>query len=91
MYVGNIKRGQENCFGVSVKNSNTDTMTRVIVVIVAVGSLIITDKWRAFEKALSEIRVTNHLSVNYSLNFVDLVNLIVHTYNIKGLLSRSII
>lgn len=91
MYVGNIKRGQENCFGVSVKNSNTDTMTRVIVVIVAVGSLIITDKWRAFEKALSEIRVMNHLSVNYSLNFVDLVNLIVHTKNIEGLWSRSII
>jgi hypothetical protein len=51
LYVGEIERGSRKCFVVFVANRNAETMTRVITKNVPPGSNIITDKWRAHEKA----------------------------------------
>lgn len=88
-YVGGIERGTRNCFIVPVPNRNAQTMVSVISSYVNDGSLIITDKWRAYTRALSEMPQMKHSSVNYSLNFVDPDNPMIHTQNIEGLWSRS--
>jgi transposase-like protein len=88
-YVGGIERSSRKCFIVPVENRNAVTMIRIIQDYVNPGSIIITDKWRAYQRALSELENFEHLSINHSLNFVDPNDPLVHTQNVEGLWSRS--
>jgi hypothetical protein len=46
-------------------------MIRIIQDYVNPESIIITDKWRAYQRALSELENFEHLFINHLFNFVD--------------------
>ncbi len=64
-------------------------MAQVILNNVAPGTMIITDEWRAYKRALREIDGYQHRAVNHTLNFVDPVDINIHTQNIEGFWSLS--
>lgn len=88
-YVGGVERGSKNCFIVGVENRNTATMVRVISENVLPGTKVITDNWRAYGRALSEIGSMEHNTINHSICFVDPLNPEVHTQTIESLWSQT--
>jgi hypothetical protein len=60
-------------------------MIRIIQDYVNPESIIITDKWRAYQRALSELENFKHLLINHLFNFVDPNDPLVHTQNVEGL------
>lgn len=68
--VGDIQRGTTNFFLVAVEDRTSETLTRIIKEYVKPGSTIYTDFWKAYDKLFEEHY--DHLTVNHSLNFVDL-------------------
>ena len=88
-YVGGIERGSRNCFIVPVETRNAVNIAAVIAANVRVGTLIITDQWRAYGRALHDLGGYEHETINLSIQFVDPFNNQIHTQNIEGLWSRS--
>ena len=88
-YIGAIERGTRKICIIPVNNRNAETITTIIRENILPGTLIITDKWRAYNAALQNLDVYEHESVNHSLYFVDPNNSEVHTQNIEGLWSIS--
>jgi transposase-like protein len=88
-YVGGVERGTKRAFLVPVVNRSALTMTHVILNNVAPGTIIITDEWRAYRRAMREIEGYQHRTVNHSFNFVDPVDVDIHTQNIEGFWSLS--
>ena len=88
-YVGGIERGTRNCFIVPVPNRKSETMKQILETFILPGSIVITDCWRAYGKAISEMDSDLvHSTINHSLNFVDPNDPQIHTQNIEGLWSR---
>jgi len=79
---GGIERNVNKCFIVPVSNRSTETLLPIIKQFVAPGSIIYTDKWRAYDILSNENY--RHFSVNHSSNFVD-PQTGVHTQNIERL------
>lgn len=88
-YVGGIERGSRNCFIVPVENRSAVSIAAVIYANVNPGTLVMTDQWRAYGRALSDLGGFEHATVNHSIYFVDPFNPEIHTQNIEGLWSRS--
>lgn len=88
-FVGGIERNSRKCFIVPVENRNAITMLNIIQENVLPGTRIITDQWRAYATALSNLTGYEHQTINHSLHFVDPIQQEVHTQNIEGLWSRS--
>jgi hypothetical protein len=88
-YVGGIEGGSRKCLIIPVANRNAKTMKSVITENVLPGSNIITDKWRAYEKALLSMPEMTQQAINHSLDFVYPNDSSVHTQSIEGLWSRS--
>lgn len=88
-YVGGIERNSRNCFLIPVPNRNAETMARLIAQYVNPGSLVVTDKWRAYSEAIKNLDNITHETINHSIHFVDPLNRLVHTQNIEGFFSRS--
>lgn len=65
-----------------VSNRNTETLLPIIKKYVIAGSIIHTDKWRAYDALHNENYI--HQTVNLSINFIDLETG-VHTQNIERL------
>lgn len=79
---GGIERDSKKFFILPVPNRCSETLLPIIQQHVAVGSIIHTDKWRAYD-ILNTYNYT-HKTVNHSVNFVDPVTG-VHTQNIERL------
>jgi hypothetical protein len=79
--VGGICRETRETFAVAVQDRSAETLCAVIVEHVAVGSRIITDCWRGYER-LAEHDYT-HQRVNHSENFVHPGDSTVHTNTIE--------
>lgn len=88
-YIGGIERGSRKTFIVPVENRNAETISQVIIQNVFPGTKIVTDQWKAYKKALDELNIYQHATINHSLNFVDPDDSEIHTQNIEGLWSRS--
>jgi transposase-like protein len=88
-YIGGIERGSRKVFIVPVPNRNAITISEVISQNILPGTLIITDQWRAYNRAILSLENFSHATVNHSVHFVDPTNPAVHTQNIEGLWSRS--
>lgn len=66
-YIGGIERGTRKCFIVPVQNRNAATITEILTKYVREGSIVVTDKWRAYAKSLSQMPHLTHLRVNHNL------------------------
>ncbi|KAG0440250.1 hypothetical protein DMUE_1877 [Dictyocoela muelleri] len=64
-------------------------MAQVIIDNVLPGSNIITDQWKAYERALQDMPEYLHRTVNYSINYVNSLDQDVHTQTIEWLWSLS--
>jgi len=80
---GGIERGTKKCFLVSVANRSRDTLMAIINKRILPGSLIISDKWKAYD-TIGEDGKYLHDSVNHSLSFVSPDDPKVHTQNIEN-------
>ena len=89
-FIGGIERGTRNCFIVPVENRNAVTISRILTRFIRPGSMVVTDCWRAYSRAISDTNLNIiHRTVNHSLNFVDPEDSNIHTQNIEGIWSRS--
>ncbi|KAG0438478.1 hypothetical protein DMUE_3065 [Dictyocoela muelleri] len=88
-YVGGVERGTNRSFIVPVFDRSAETMARIIMNNVLPGSTIITDQWRAYERALRNMPDFQHRSVNHCINFVDPFDSTIHTQSIEGLWSLA--
>lgn len=89
-FIAGIERGSRKCFIIPVPNRNAQTIVNVLKSFVHDNTIIMTDGWRAYKKALKDMNDTfEHHSVNHSLNFVDPQDRTVHTQNVEGLFSRT--
>lgn len=88
-YVGGVERGSRRCFIVPVENRNAQTMMNVIQDNVLPGTIIITDEWRAYSRAMEDLTQYTHHTINHSLYFVDPVNPNINTQRIENFWSGS--
>ena len=65
-----------------VPDRSSETLTELIVRKVETGSTIMTDLWKGYNGLEEE--GFRHFCVNHSLNFVNPLNLDVHTQKIEG-------
>jgi hypothetical protein len=79
-----VERGSKKAFSAPVSNRNTDTIIRLIRDYVLPGTIIITDLWRAYDAAIRIMPEFTHLTVNHSLNFVNLLDQSTHTQGVEG-------
>jgi transposase-like protein len=70
VYFEGIERCSRKCVIVSVENRNAATMIRIIRDYINPGPIIITDKRGVYQKAFSNLKNFEHLSINYSLNLL---------------------
>lgn len=87
-YVGGIERGSRKAFVVPVVNRNIETLLGVLRENIHEHSIIITDQWRAYRRAVQGIENTQHRTINHSTHFVDPNDRSLHTQNIEALWSR---
>ncbi|KAG0435040.1 hypothetical protein DMUE_4915 [Dictyocoela muelleri] len=88
-FVGGVERGSKKTFIVPVENRNAETLGEVIFENVLPNTIVITDQWRAYHKALENMVEYEHRSVNHSINFVNPEDKSIHTQAIEGLWSLS--
>ena len=69
--LGGIERHTDDCFLVTCPNNKRDQLTLIPIIkeFVQPGTIIITDKWKAYINL--ERHGYIHLDVNHSRNFVD--------------------
>lgn len=78
---GGIERDTKKVFVLPVPNRCSDTLLPIIRKYIAPGSIIHSDKWRAYD-ALRDEKDYEHETVNHSHNFVN-PQTGVHTQNIE--------
>ena len=66
---GGICRETKACFLVPVERRDKDTLIPIIRAQILLGICVMSDRWKAYHCLQDE--GYNHLTVNYSLNFVD--------------------
>ena len=79
-FIKRFKRGIENCFIIPLQNRCTETIVNTIQTFIRPETVVVTDKWRAYAAAFRRTKTDiDHLSVKYSLNFVDSEYRNIHT------------
>jgi hypothetical protein len=82
--------GARKCFILPVPNRNAETITQIISQNILPGTKIITDQWRAYNRAINDLEnIHLHDSIKHSIHFVDPKNPELHTQNIEGIWRRS--
>ncbi|KAG0439976.1 hypothetical protein DMUE_2073 [Dictyocoela muelleri] len=64
-------------------------MDKIIYQNVLYGTIVITDEWKDYEKALRDMPKYEHNAASHSLNFVIPHDLIIHTQTIEGFWSLA--
>ncbi|KAG0423670.1 hypothetical protein DMUE_6132, partial [Dictyocoela muelleri] len=88
-YVGGVEKGTKNAFLVPVFDRSAQTMARVIYENVLPGSIIMTDEWKAYDRAMRDMPEYLHYTVNHSINFVNPYDSNIHTQTIEGFWSLA--
>ena len=84
--VGGICLQTKEFFVVLIDDRKTATMKAVLSKYLLLGTIILTDEQRAYDKACSDLEFT-HRTINHSLNYVDPVHSWIHTQAIEALWS----
>ena len=80
---GGIERGSGECFLVEVEKRDAATLHPLISQHVWPGSTVLSDEWSSYSQ-LTAITGNTHLTVNYSLHFVDPTTG-AHTQSVEGM------
>lgn len=82
-YFGGVERGSNRCFICPVERRDAATLLPIIQKFIEPGTVIISDKWAAYNRIDQLPEMYEHYTVNHSENFVD-PSTGAHTQTIEG-------
>lgn len=86
-YFGGVERGSNRCFICPVDRRDAATLLPIIQLFILPGTIIMSDKWAAYNRIDQLPELYEHYSVNHSENFVD-PDTGAHTQTIEGTWSQ---